>query len=287
MTDRLGWRLGVAADAGALAALVEGVSESEASAYLATAECYVACTETGELMACAGVRAVDTDRMQGRLVVNPALSAGGPVATLLDWQAAKARAAGCTQLEVLMPASSSANAAILQTWHWDVHLPLWEMERPTDDRFPVSDLPAGLTAVPYNRRYQSSLYRCYRKAYADQRLVRPHSREAFSMILSHATFQPDFSTLAIDQSDVVAAFVLCCADSSRLDIGPVGTVAKWRRQGVSSALVATTLGAAQANDIMQVAALTVDGASPTGAMRVYTKLGFGVVRRWHLYRKIL
>jgi hypothetical protein len=84
MTERLGWRLGVAADAGALAALVEGVSESEASAYLAAAECYVACTEAGELMACAGVQAVDTDRMQGLLVVNPALSAGGPVAALLD-----------------------------------------------------------------------------------------------------------------------------------------------------------------------------------------------------------
>jgi GNAT superfamily N-acetyltransferase len=280
----LEWRTARAADAAALAFLADSVSETEAAAYLSAAEGYV-CTEGDELIAFAGVQAVGGDRMQGRLIAGVALSADDPIEHLLDWQEAKARTAGCARLELLIPSDSSAVGTVVQRRHWDVELPLWEMERRTGSPFPTPDLPPDLRVVPYTSDLEAAFFRCYQEVYADQRLVVPHSRQKWSEILADPAFRPDLCALAVDKDEDVVAFVLCFVHPPEWDIGPVGTRTTWRRRGLSSALLATTLTAADADPDLQLATLTVDGASPTGAMRIYRAFGFTTTRTWHLYRR--
>jgi GNAT superfamily N-acetyltransferase len=277
----LEWRSARAADAVALALLTNSVSETEAAAYLSGAEGYV-CIDGDELIAFAGVQAVGGDRMQGRLLVSPAWSADDVVEQLLDWQDDQTRRAGCSWLELVTPGVSSA---VARARDWDVDFPLWEMERRTGVPIPATELPAGLTVVPYTPDREAAFFSCYREVYQDQRLVLPRTRETWSEILSYAAFRPDLSRLAVGANDEIVAFALCFAHPPNWDLGPVGTRTPWRRRGLSSALLATTLQAAEADPDLQLATLTVDGASPTGAMRIYRAFGFLTTRSWHLYRR--
>lgn len=279
------WRSATAADAAAVARLAS-LSELEAATYLTTAEGYV-CTEADELIAFAGVQVVGGDRMQAHLLAGPAFSAAGPINQLLDWQETKARTAGCSWLELLLPGASTALAEVVRKRPWDVGFPLWEMERRTGVPIPSTELPAGLTVVPYTPDREAAFFRCYQEVYRDQRLVLPRTQQTWSEILSYAAFRPDLSRLAIAANNELVAFALCFAHPPHWDLGPVGTLTSWRRRGLSSALLATTLEAADADPDLHLGALTVDGTSPTGAMRIYETFGYATTRTWHLYRTAL
>ena len=66
-------------------------------------------------------------------------------------------------------------------------------------------------------------------------------------------------------------------------IGLVGTVREWRGRGLASALLADVLQAYRAADL-ELAVLDVDTVNPTGALGVYTRLGFVPTARDVAYR---
>ena len=60
----------------------------------------------------------------------------------------------------------------------------------------------------------------------------------------------------------------------------------WRGRGVAKALCAASFRVLR-DQGMDEAWLGVDGSNPTGAVRLYEGLGFGVVRQWKAYGRPL
>ena len=99
----------------------------------------------------------------------------------------------------------------------------------------------------------------------------------------HRGFRPDLSVLAVEPaSGEVVSLVLCAAYPQdwvtvpvEAWINTVGTRRAWRGKGVASWLMTESLRRiAAADDGFERAILGVDAENPTGALRVYRRLGF-------------
>jgi ribosomal protein S18 acetylase RimI-like enzyme len=60
----------------------------------------------------------------------------------------------------------------------------------------------------------------------------------------------------------------------------------WRRRGLASALIVRSLSAL-AERGMTEAALAVDAENPSGALRVYERLGYRQIKQWTVFRRQL
>lgn len=98
----------------------------------------------------------------------------------------------------------------------------------------------------------------------------------------------DVSRIAVDETGTVLSYVLCGQWVPReLYVNVVGTVPQARGRGLSSAALASTIHAAAATGDYDVIDLDVDSDSPTGAARIYERLGFRTKLTTALMRKHL
>ncbi|HEY9482774.1 MAG TPA: GNAT family N-acetyltransferase [Micromonosporaceae bacterium] len=146
-------------------------------------------------------------------------------------------------------------------------------------------LPDGLVAVPYRPELAKTLYEAHMEAFSDhwgfQR--RPYEKWVIRTVESEE-FRPDLTRIAFD-GDQIASYVLAYNNvEGREYIGQVGTRRPWRKRGLASALISASLAAAVA-DGKSSASLGVDADSPTGAVGVYERLGFGVEHKFVCYRR--
>lgn len=111
-------------------------------------------------------------------------------------------------------------------------------------------------------------------------------------IVDDPAFLRPASRLAIDDGRI-AGFVLCSAQATD-DAGngrtawmdQIAVRRAWRRRGVASALIGAAL-VALGEEGFRVVALDVDADSPTGALGLYERLGFRVIRTETLYGREL
>lgn len=89
----------------------------------------------------------------------------------------------------------------------------------------------------------------------------------------------DVSTLALDAAGAVLAYVLAGQWVDRqLWIDIVGTIPSARGRGLAGACLGRTVAAASDSGNYDVVELQVDSESPTGAPRVYERLGFATTK---------
>lgn len=94
------------------------------------------------------------------------------------------------------------------------------------------------------------------------------------------------SRIAVDQSGAVLGYVLCGQWVEReIYVNLLGTVPAARGHGLGSAVLAHTIEAAAASGDYDVIELDVDSQSPTGATRLYERLGFTIKHTSALMRK--
>jgi ribosomal protein S18 acetylase RimI-like enzyme len=152
----------------------------------------------------------------------------------------------------------------------------------------AAPVPAGLTVVPYEPRYEQALYDAHMEAFSDHWGYQRRTFESWTGFTTRSdTFRPDLSRLTFDGEEI-AGYLLTYddADEDRVYIGQVGTRRPWRRRGLAGALLADVLaGAAAAGK--GVAYLSVDADSPTGAVGVYERVGFEVEARSVSYQRTL
>jgi len=101
-------------------------------------------------------------------------------------------------------------------------------------------------------------------------------------------FDPTLWFLARD-GDEIAGFSLCRPSETRPDTGFVnllGVRRAWRRRGLGEALLRHSFVELYRRGFARVA-LGVDAGSPTGATRLYERVGMQVVRRLDFYEKEL
>lgn len=159
-----------------------------------------------------------------------------------------------------------------------------EMLAPTADAAELA-LPDGMRAQTYAAEHAAALYDAHVAAFTDHwgSQQRPFEEWKTLTVRSEA-FLPDLSLLAFS-GDELTGYVLSYtdADPKRLYVGQVGVRRQWRRRGLAGSLLAQVLGAAGGAGYTN-ASLGVDADSPTGAVGVYERVGFGVEQRWVTYR---
>jgi ribosomal protein S18 acetylase RimI-like enzyme len=151
-------------------------------------------------------------------------------------------------------------------------------------------MPDGVTVVPFDSTLSEAVREAKNAAFADHWGSQPASREGWESMQGLPSFRADLSRVALADG-VVAGFVITeineddwARGGTRSGyIGLVGTVREWRGRGLASALL-TDVMQAYRDAGLESAALDVDTENPTGALGVYTRLGFEPTARDVSYR---
>jgi mycothiol synthase len=154
------------------------------------------------------------------------------------------------------------------------------MRRPLDGDLPDVVVPAGLRLETWTPGRDEEARLAHNEAFADHTGSEPRSPEQWQS--GRSTFVPEWSAVVIDEaSDRVVGYQL--SDRYEQDwavtghsfgyTGLLGVRRAWRGRGVARALLADAMRRYRA-DGMEVAELSVDTDSPTGAFRLYESLGY-------------
>jgi ribosomal protein S18 acetylase RimI-like enzyme len=158
-----------------------------------------------------------------------------------------------------------------------------QLERTLDGPIPELELPAPLRLVNASLELSDATRAAKNSAFRDHWGSQPTPQEAWDNFMSAETRRLDLSYLAVDGDEVVGLVILDVNEddwalqgypSSYISL--VAVVAPWRRKGVAPALMAASLLASR-NAGLERIALDVDSENPTGALGLYTGMGFASV----------
>jgi len=163
-----------------------------------------------------------------------------------------------------------------------------EMRTPLVD-VPVVSAPEGVSIVEWDIADNRELRRVKNEAFADHWGSSPDDELRWSQLTTGVASRPDLSLAALDGNGAVIGLVLTHRfPDDDLENGPViervgwldkvATVREWRGQGVASTLISHVVEKYRKAGLTH-AGLYVDSDNPTGAVSVYERLGFTVVRR--------
>lgn len=144
----------------------------------------------------------------------------------------------------------------------------------------------GYTFVPFDESYVEAVRLARNDAFRDHWGSQWMDEEVWSDFVNRKVFRPELSSLALDPSGEVAGFVLAevrednfaTQGYSSAYIGYVGVPRAYRRQGIAPALLTHTMTQIAATGL-EMAVLDVDSANPTGALGLYTDMGFTEAHR--------
>lgn len=136
-------------------------------------------------------------------------------------------------------------------------------------------VPDGVRLVSPGPEHEEAARVAHNHAFADHWGSGPSNPEQWHDFWSGRSMRFDVSTLALDAAGVVLAYVLAGQWVEReLWIDIVGTIPSARGRGLAGACLGRTVAVASASGNYDVVELQVDSESPTGAPRVYERLGF-------------
>ncbi|GAA1778720.1 GNAT family N-acetyltransferase [Agromyces lapidis] len=160
-----------------------------------------------------------------------------------------------------------------------------------------SDVPGGdvgaFTILPWSAEWTESTRLARNAAFVDHWGSQSVGTESWARIVGSEQFAPSLSFVAVaprDGRDEVVGFVLALRNEqdwagqgfSSSYVQLVGVVRPWRGRGVARRLLGRHLEACRAQGL-EKATLDVDAESPTGALGLYTGLGFGVAHSHRSY----
>lgn len=170
----------------------------------------------------------------------------------------------------------------------------YKMRRSLDQPLPNKPLPKGLRLVTWTEAVDDDLRQAFNEAFSEQWGVPTMTEELWhNFLVGVPQFRGDLTFLALD-GDTIVGFCLNWVDETRnqqMSVGEgwieaVGTLPVWRGHGLASALLVHSMNAFVAEGL-QRAGLDVDTQNPTGALRLYEKLGFKAVKRNVMFCKRL
>ncbi|MDJ0376077.1 GNAT family N-acetyltransferase [Cryobacterium sp. PH31-L1] len=233
--------------------------------------------------------------------VHPVLRGRGIGRQLLAWQLARAKQQLATSTKALpgwilayADERSPQNAALFEHAGLSIARYFLTLERPLDAPIRVIHAAAGIRIAAYADAVSAEVHRTRDDSFMDHWGSQPMSDENWNAFVGGKWFRPDLSFVAYGTDDTgteqVVGFVLSTANEnvwatqgftgSYIDL--VGVVSVWRGRHVAQSLLAAQLAAGQALGHERVT-LAVDSASPTGALGLYTGMGFVPTHRKMAY----
>ena len=162
-----------------------------------------------------------------------------------------------------------------------------------DLSLPIEDcpLPEGLVARPWSLHAETDALAVHNAAFADHWGSQPIEADTWRSYNAGEFFEAETSWVAYDGSTPVgyvksAKYPHDFEDRGRTEswIEGVGTLQSHRGSGIASALITMALLGFR-EDGMEYACLGVDSENPTGANRIYERLGFAPEKRTMAFRK--
>jgi ribosomal protein S18 acetylase RimI-like enzyme len=166
------------------------------------------------------------------------------------------------------------------------------MVRPDLENIPDLPLPAGLEVRPALPEHYRPIFDASNEAFRDHWGYIPEPEENFQKMLADPNLDPSLWRVAWN-SDRIAGMVLSFINKAENEefnrkrgyTENICVLRPWRKQGLAKALIALSLKALKERG-MDHAALGVDAENTSGATHLYEKMGFRVVSRGTIYRKM-
>ena len=166
------------------------------------------------------------------------------------------------------------------------------LERLEPSRLPVPKVETATEIRTYSPGYADGVRDAHNEAFADHWGSTTHSARRWATFTSARSFRPGFGRLLVESapredplgrvlSDVLSSEWV----PGELYVDLVGTRRAARGRGYAAVLLAEVLRAAAAAGYRRVE-LQVDSESPTGAVGLYERLGFGRIRTMVVYQRI-
>lgn len=155
-----------------------------------------------------------------------------------------------------------------------------QLVRPLPGEVPAQpELPTDVRLVPVSDDLKEAVREAHNAAFRDHFGSSEVPPAAWDHRWAARASRHDLSSLAVDGAGRVLAYVLCQVwEEGELYVATVGTVAEARGRGLAQACLARSLRLAVDEGGFTRADLHVDSASPTGATRLYARLGFETAR---------
>jgi len=233
------------------------------------------------------------------LEVHPAQRANGLEDVLLDWAEERGR-------QRLLLATKGASRMLrsgiqdtqvqrqvrLEQRGFGIVRYFYRMQRDLSELIAAVQLPNDLALRVYMPDLSEAVLAAFNEAFRDHWSFDPISDEDWQMFfLERTSFRSDLTYVVMDGAEV-AGFSFNCvsaAENARRQIseGWVEVLAvrrPWRKRGVATALLCASLHAFKAEELRH-AMLGVDTENPSGALRVYERVGFKPVKRYIQFQK--
>jgi len=143
---------------------------------------------------------------------------------------------------------------------------------------PLPEPAAPATLVSPGPQHEAATLAAHNRAFADHWGSAPTAEATWRHHWSARAARMDLSTIALGPDGVLAYVLAGEWVEGELYVNLVGTVPEARGRGLAAACLARTLGLATATGRFGHAELDVDSENPTGATRLYERLGFTVKR---------
>lgn len=166
---------------------------------------------------------------------------------------------------------------------------LYRMRRDLHEPIPAPILPANIKLLTYQPEHDLLAWHAVDQAFEDHWGHQPLSLDEWHLYYTHSPdFRADLTVIALDteRNEVAAACMMKVVADEVATTGmriawlpSIGVRRPWRKIGLGAALVSQAMLNCRAAGLDYLR-LGVDSDNPTGALRLYERLGFRPIWRW-------
>ncbi|MEO6207896.1 MAG: GNAT family N-acetyltransferase [Candidatus Limnocylindrales bacterium] len=189
--------------------------------------------------------------------------------------------------------SQDGHRHLLETTGFDPIRWYFDMRRPNLEDIPGTPLPDGLIVRPVSADQHRAIWDADNEAFMDHWQPRVRTDEGFASLFAAADLDTSLWVVAWDGDQIAGVVQSWIWKDENAQLGVqrgwlehISVRSPWRRRGLGQAITAEALRRLRAAG-MHEAMLGVDADSPTGALRLYERLGFQIHSRSTAYRLIL
>jgi len=239
----------------------------------------------------------DGDKALGFGCVDPGWQGRGIGTGLLRWMEQRTRerfaedarpgspAAGAARLRLHTEQQHADQAALFEDSGYRIVRYYNEMHRPLNFGPPEAALEVGLELKTFGPELHEPVRQAHNDAFRDHWGSEPRDEEGWGFVVNDPRARPDLSAVVLERATgTVAGYQLASHDAdSAVTRGfregytdLLGVRREFRGRGIAQALLADAIRRFAAAG-MDKASLDVDSENPTGALALYTKLGYTAV----------
>ncbi|QDY91360.1 GNAT family N-acetyltransferase [Arthrobacter sp. UKPF54-2] len=236
----------------------------------------------------------DGDKAVGFGCVDPQWQGRGVGAGLLGWLEVRTRqrfaddaGTAVPRLRLYMEEQHTHQGSLFEDCGYRIVRYYNEMHRPLDVGFPEPVLDDGLELVDFGPALHEAVRLAHNDAFRDHWGSEPRDEEAWGFVVNDPQARPDLSAVVVEKSTgQVAGYQIASHDADSAEARGfkegytdlLGVRREFRGRGIARALLADAMRRFAAAG-MDKASLDVDSENPTGALDLYTKMGYVAVNR--------